>query len=105
MRRRACVVPAAAAWPAPRPGLNGGRLWQSSRTDIYYGITDSAVGIYGPALRLADGTKIIVGGWGGGKGQYKQLNDTYHLHVIINDQDQNSGFTEIYLYVLRYRPA
>ena len=36
---------------------------KSSRTDIYYGITDSSVGIYGPALRTADGMKIIIGGW------------------------------------------
>jgi hypothetical protein len=35
------------------------------------------VGIYGPALRTTDGMKIILGGWGGGRGQYKQLNDTY----------------------------
>ena len=66
--------------------LDGHDLWdallnndpsRSTRTDVYYGITDSAVGIYGPALRTVGGHKIIIGGWGGGKGQYKQLNDTY----------------------------
>lgn len=36
---------------------------KSTRRDIYYGITDSAVGIYGPALRTVDGMKIIIGGW------------------------------------------
>ena len=66
--------------------LDGHNMWaallsnepsKSTRTDVYYGITDASVGIYGPALRTADGMKIIVGGWGGAKGQYKQLNDTY----------------------------
>ena len=66
--------------------LDGHDMWaallsndpsKSTRTDIYYGITDASVGIYGPALRTADGMKIIIGGWGGAKGQYKQLNDTY----------------------------
>ena len=50
---------------------------KSTRTDIYYGITDSAVGDYGPALRTADGMKIILGGWGGAKGQFRLLNESY----------------------------
>jgi hypothetical protein len=66
--------------------LDGHNLWdallandpsQSTRTDIYYGITDSAVGIYGPALRTADGMKIVLGGWGGGTGEYRLLNGSY----------------------------
>jgi|AntRauTorckE5430_2_1112549.scaffolds.fasta_scaffold135757_1 hypothetical protein len=58
--------------------LDGHDLWaallsndpsKTNRTDIYYGISDASVGIYGPALRTADGMKIIMGGWGGGSGQ------------------------------------
>lgn len=67
---------------------------KSSRTDVYYGITDSSVGRYGPALRTADGAKLILGGWGGDRGEYKHLNNTYvpgtlHPHngtVLFNVQ-------------------
>lgn len=89
--------------------LDGHNLWnallhndpsQSTRDDIYYGITDSAVGHYGPALRTVDGMKIIVGGWGGGKGQYKLLNDTY----VDGTPGSSLSLTTLHLSLAAERP-
>ena len=54
---------------------------KSSRTDIYYGITDSSVGIYGPALRSADGMKIIIGGWVSLQADKQQCLPSAHIYA------------------------
>ncbi|CAE7780533.1 Arsb [Symbiodinium sp. CCMP2592] len=57
----------------PLDGLN---LWpalaqnaSSPRSDIFYGIADHTVGFHGPALRTADGWKLLLNG-GGGSGRW-----------------------------------
>ncbi|CAE7567869.1 Arsb [Symbiodinium sp. CCMP2456] len=57
----------------PVDGLN---LWpalaqnaSSPRSDIFYGIADHTVGFHGPALRTADGWKLLLNG-GGGSGRW-----------------------------------
>ena len=61
-------------WPNETQPLDGVDLWaallsngSSPRTSVYYGISQ---GNDGPALRDADGYKVIFGGDGGGKGAW-----------------------------------
>lgn len=41
----------------------------SPRTEVYYGFTDTSVGLHGPAFRSSSGYKLIPGGGGGTGGR------------------------------------
>eukprot|EP00435_Cladocopium_sp_Y103_P006720 s2313_g2.t1 len=66
-----CAAGADSSFQAPKP-LDGFNLWpalqqnlSSLRSEIYYGLSDIAVGRHGPGLRDAEGWKLILQGGGG----------------------------------------
>eukprot|EP00316_Scyphosphaera_apsteinii_P004296 CAMPEP_0119310046 /NCGR_PEP_ID=MMETSP1333-20130426/17671_1 /TAXON_ID=418940 /ORGANISM="Scyphosphaera apsteinii, Strain RCC1455" /LENGTH=512 /DNA_ID=CAMNT_0007314163 /DNA_START=26 /DNA_END=1564 /DNA_ORIENTATION=- len=85
-------------WPNETRPLDGVSLWTSlisnntsPRTSVYYGISQSHEG---PAVRDADGFKLIASGSGGGKGAWSpqqlpnassscKVNDTYNQLSLI----------------------
>jgi hypothetical protein len=76
--------------------LDGMSLWSalvgmgaSPRTEIYYGISQQGLG---PAVRDVDGFKLILGGDGGGKGEWspKQLPNSVSLAPWSNSSRQLS---------------
>ena len=58
--------------PKPLDGMNMWPYlqsnWSSPRTEVYYGVADHVVGRHGPALRTADGWKLLLNGGGGSSG-------------------------------------
>ena len=80
--------------------LDGFNLWHqlignlaSPRIDLYYGIADASVGKHGPALRDAEGWKLILG-TGGGTGDWppqpsqNQSNQTNQTNQKPGGNDQ-----------------
>merc|ERR1712228_45686 len=64
------------AMPGETLPLDGVNLWPSLsegdgalRDEVYYGVTDTQVGMHGPAYRSGD-MKLIVGGIGGKPGKW-----------------------------------
>lgn len=55
--------------PKPLDGINMWPYlrsnWSSPRSEVYYGVSDSVIGRHGPALRTADGWKLLLNGGGG----------------------------------------
>ncbi|CAJ1370526.1 unnamed protein product [Effrenium voratum] len=65
--------------PEATKPLDGFNLWHALRTnatspreDIYYGVADEVVGQHGPALRTAEGWKLVLNG-GGGVGDWPEV--------------------------------
>ncbi|CAE7482551.1 ARSB [Symbiodinium microadriaticum] len=104
----AAKIPAGATLP-----LDGLNLWHalvanktSPRRDLYYGITDQSVGHHGPALRSAEGWKLICG-TGGGTGDWpprpgRFLNESSRELSTLDDRAHNETYL---LFDLRGDPA
>eukprot|EP00930_Biecheleria_cincta_P045074 TRINITY_DN31067_c0_g1_i1.p1 TRINITY_DN31067_c0_g1~~TRINITY_DN31067_c0_g1_i1.p1 ORF type:complete len:543 (-),score=47.36 TRINITY_DN31067_c0_g1_i1:204-1763(-) len=75
------------------------RLGSSPRTDVYYGISQD---IFGPAVRDAEGNKLILGGGGGGKGQWspQQLPGSLPEAVMLSSAPRQQRHEDALLFRL-----
>lgn len=71
--------------------LCGGR---PARTEIYYGVTDSTVGVHGPAIRI--GKWKLINGTGGVPGGWPRPGNTSFANNIALDDDDDDDDDKVY---------